>query len=146
MMSQLFDGSDAPTRDDLRALLRGGAEGMGAGHLQRLLVEGAYLRLHDPGYGTYQEVLAAWEPVLARLVHIHCPDPQRTSRRARLTSAVMLGLAFDYAATEDRDGVMQAYEEWFELVLGPDQAEDGGPDQPPSPAREEAWSVEPVPS
>ena len=41
---------------------------------------------------------------------------------------------------------MQAYEEWFELVLGPDQAEDGGPDQPPSPAREEAWSVEPVPS
>ncbi len=148
LIGQMFDAHDVPSRADLRALLRGGAEGLGAANLQRLLVESAYLRLHDPTYGGYHEVLLAWEPILARLVQIQCPDPERTSRRARLTSAVMLGLAFDYAATDDREGVLQAYEEWFDLVLGPesDQPEDGDPHHLPQRARDEARSVEPVPS
>ncbi|WP_068403532.1 TetR/AcrR family transcriptional regulator [Kribbia dieselivorans] len=84
-----------------------------------LMIEVAYLRMHTDLVGSYEDHLAAWEPLTTRQLGEGL-TPAQARTRARLAMAVQLGLAYDLAVTGDTEAVAAAQRDWLDLALALD--------------------------
>lgn len=89
-----------------------------AGRDARLIVESAYLRLADPSYGSYQEVLHRWSRTANVLTGSEAPDGPPTPR-ARLLIAALMGLAVDLSGGAPVAAVQAAGQELISLLAQP---------------------------
>lgn len=81
----------------------------------RLVVESAYLRLADPSYGSYQEVMQRWSRTANLLTGAADPDGPPTPR-ARLLIAAMMGLIVDLSGGAPPAAIQAAGHELISLM------------------------------